>query len=145
MSSQPPPSLSANDAFPHLHLATGVTTNPASGGMALTAPKSTRLKQYGMRSLELGGSRVSSQLWNISRSHSLRVYAVGLARLAARQMLQAPPPQTTASQDPKLWGMGLLIQTKSLADFHHVQLARTGSHFQPESHHWQRGESRAPG
>lgn len=101
----------------------------------MAAPKSTRLKQYGMRSLEVGGSRVRFQLWDISRSHPLRAYAVGLARLAARQMLQALLPQTTASQDPKFWGMGLFIQTKSLADFRHVPLARTGSHFQPESHH----------
>lgn len=53
--------------------------------------------------------------------------------------------QTIASRDSKLWGMRLLIQTKSLADFHRVLLAKTGSHVQPESYHWQRTESQAPG
>ena len=61
-------------------------------GWLLAATESTRLKQYGMRSLEVGGSRVNSQLWDISRSHPLRVYAVGLAHLAG-QMLRVPPPR----------------------------------------------------
>lgn len=104
--------------------------------------ESTRLIQYGicLRS-EVPGYILSS---GTSPGHILwRVYASwpcppGCKTDAAGHHLPRQlHPKTRSCGE---WGFH--SDLKSLADSRHVPLARAGSHFQPESHHWQRGESR---
>lgn len=127
------------DAFPHLHLPRG-HHQPNAGGMALAAPESTRLIHRN-RSLEVGGSRVHSQLWDISRSHPLRVYAVGLARLAKDRCCRHHLPRHNCIPRPGCgeWGFSFRPSPSRLPS---CPIGQDWAYtLQPESHHWQRGES----